>query len=119
VNIELLKKVRKFIADEPRRLNMGEWGRRKTPCKVTDPPCDTVACLAGWTVLASKEETEWDGLFVTPRVGTGRFLPASTEAEAARLLGESVWKLPFWRTEWGVPEVLAWIDAQIAGEEKP
>src|ERR1700727_2591993 len=66
VNKELLKKVRDIIVEEPKRLNMRYWGVHETltdPVFFTDkieyPSCGTVACLAGWTILAQHPRENW------------------------------------------------------------
>lgn len=65
MNVELLRKVKKHILEEPLRFNMGDWA-----CYFSDgdfyedlddddyaesprglPPCKTVACIAGWAIL--------------------------------------------------------------------
>ena len=120
VNVKLLKKVRKLIADEPRRLDMSYWGMQVKHMKekpVNPPPCGTVACLAGWTVLAANPKKNWEKLFHDAEglVPVGANYPADTKYEAAKLLGLDIENCPFNRLHWKVPDVLAWIDEQIAG----
>jgi hypothetical protein len=118
INKPLLRKVRKLIADEPRRLHMGTWGRKlqKSERTASDaPPCGTVACLAGWTVLASRPESEWPKLFY--RDGNIRSIDQmAVSAKAAELLRINYAKAMtiFRRTEWGSKQVLHWIDRQLS-----
>ena len=51
---QLLRRVKKHILEEPRRLNMDTLG-----CRVYSedgPPCGTVACIAGWTAVLTKKQ---------------------------------------------------------------
>jgi hypothetical protein len=52
---KLVKKVITAITEEPKRLNMVSWVRKKsdTP-KDQRPACDTVACVAGWAVAVAE-----------------------------------------------------------------
>lgn len=74
--IELLQKVKAHILEEPRRLNMDNWGITRTryndtfgrdkvkdtyaeSCPVYEfPPCNTVGCIAGWTAMLSGIEPD-------------------------------------------------------------
>jgi hypothetical protein len=49
INVKLLRKVRRHILAEPKRVNMGRFIYRKEDC-------GTVACIAGWAVTLSGEE---------------------------------------------------------------
>lgn len=82
MNKELLLKVKAHILEEPRRLNMSEWKQTAKPglevkagyeagkqwaadvyvklTKKTAPPCNTVACIAGWTVLLGDPGATYD-----------------------------------------------------------
>lgn len=67
MNITLLNRVMKHILEEPRRLLMQSWLVRKgyeedqIECSLPTseynpkfrpfPPCDTAACIAGWTCI--------------------------------------------------------------------
>jgi len=59
MNVELLRKVKRHILDEPRRLVMGSWVLNRASGKtyyehghlVQFPKCGTVACIAGWTSI--------------------------------------------------------------------
>lgn len=55
----LLERVAKHIEKEPRRLDMYYWVRHPRR-EEEPPPCGTVGCIAGWTVLlaATKERRE-------------------------------------------------------------
>jgi len=90
INYALLRRVRDHILEEPRRLYMGMYIRRKADGDVlsTNPwdhgtgktlpyaPCGTAACIAGWAALLS-------GL--DPKYG---WLRAATVAAKALRLGE-------------------------------
>lgn len=65
MNIELLQKVKQAILDEPRKMDMNVWFDRfwadeeekvrvlrllgKEEAQL--PPCGTIGCIAGWSVL--------------------------------------------------------------------
>ena len=62
MNIELLLRVKQSILDEPKRVDMLEWAtpptratkhrkQRLRPTAPSAPPCNTVGCIAGWTIL--------------------------------------------------------------------
>ncbi len=52
LNVKLLRKVRKHILKEPRRLNMYVFATPQ-PCA----PCGTAGCIAGWAALLSGKST--------------------------------------------------------------
>lgn len=59
MNVELLRKVQKHILEEPRRLNM-DVVLNKVDTKIKhNPPCGTVGCIAGWTVMLTGNEGEF------------------------------------------------------------
>jgi|SRR5579864_556807 len=67
LNVELLRKVKKHILEEPRRLDMGYWIHATTAS-----PCGTVACLAGWTCILSNVVPAFSleaGELATPLLG--------------------------------------------------
>lgn len=48
MNVKLLRKVKRHILAEPRRLEMNSW------CELSETaPCGTSACLAGWSGILS------------------------------------------------------------------
>lgn len=70
MNIPLLRKVQRAILEEPRRIDMREW-IKATPREVKrilksgdtiysgrraalNVPCNTVGCIAGWTIALTK-----------------------------------------------------------------
>ena len=113
VNVKLLKKVRKLIAEEPRRLRMSVWGKKVTGRNA--PPCGTVACLAGWTVIAARPHYmkftgKLDDLVMKNNGGV------DTPQLAQRLLGLDT-SYPFFEVSWTVRDVLSWIDHQIDAAE--
>jgi hypothetical protein len=49
--VALLQRVKAHILEEPRRVYMDDWRKLGQAAKnLTDPPCGTVACIAGWVV---------------------------------------------------------------------
>jgi hypothetical protein len=67
MNVELLRKVEKHILEEPKRLYMRSWIVREDHARVLIThvgetrgfaQCGTAACIAGWAVLLSHENTE-------------------------------------------------------------
>ena len=69
MNVRLLRRVAKHIAEEPNRLVMAHWVVFKKDYrapKVPDwgeyshkfPPCNTSACIAGWSVLLREKVPE-------------------------------------------------------------
>jgi len=119
VNVKLLKKVRKLIAEDPRRLNMEYWGIRVKDMyfkPLNPPPCGTIACLAGWTILAATPEEEWPSLFHgwTGLCWVDRSGQNIADKAAALLGFKNRHALPFGEVMWGADEVIAWIDRQLA-----
>ena len=57
INVELLEKVKAKIREEPRRMDMADWGRVIDPRRIEGddnlPPCGTVGCIAGWAEILS------------------------------------------------------------------
>lgn len=125
-NVELMKKVRKLIADEPLRLNMGGWGMTGlvagSTCEydIEVPSCGTVACLAGWTILANQGEnpSDWKDVFKEYRhlefAVNGR-----PDKIAAKLLGLDRDDCPFLNMHWTADQVIGWLDQQIEKHETP
>lgn len=124
-NVKLLKKVRKLIAAEPRRLKMLGWGWRYTEADDIYfnpgilPPCRTVCCLAGNILLANAStKKQRDRLFRPSgemRDGVG---PKAIARRAAKLIRIDVAACPFWKFGWRAPDVLAWLDRQIDAAAK-
>lgn len=50
MNVRLLRRVKKAILDEPKRLDMGDWIYTYEG-GLSAPKCGTVACIAGWATL--------------------------------------------------------------------
>jgi hypothetical protein len=51
MNVPLLRKVKKHILAEPRRLEMNNWA---VNVDEEEAPCGTQACIAGWAVILGK-----------------------------------------------------------------
>jgi len=63
--VTLLRKVKRHILAEPKRIAMRVWRTDKPayirPYKLKVPPCGTVACIGGWVEVLSKTTKEaWD-----------------------------------------------------------
>jgi len=96
MNVKLLRKVKKHILENPKRLFMGRWIKRKseTPYlsfgegkKRPFPPCGTAACIAGWTCILSKHQ-------ISDNQSTGELatnLLDINELQASRLFGPHAW----------------------------
>src|SRR5258708_2938544 len=102
VNVELLKKVRDKIADEPRRLVMDLWGAKVVNLTAENrpqfpPACGTVACLAGWAVLCARPELEEKLSDRTLNSYLHFEENRDIENTAADLLGIPRRDCPFWR----------------------
>ncbi len=50
MNTQLLTEVRDTILEEPRRINMSDWGKSVDTDYDKNPPCGTVACISGWAI---------------------------------------------------------------------
>jgi hypothetical protein len=51
----LLRKVQKFLMEEPRRFDMGNWITDSTRASVLEhPPCGTACCIAGAAVIVDR-----------------------------------------------------------------
>ena len=72
LNLELFEKVKAHILEEPRRLSQITWLTKKAtqPLRfaellggLKEPPCGTVACVAGWTsLLSEKKKRSYDAV---------------------------------------------------------
>ncbi len=56
LNVDLLRKVQAAILEEPKRVNMDLWA---FPIEWQvesgqNPPCNTVGCVAGWSIALEK-----------------------------------------------------------------
>ena len=49
MNTAKLRKLQKWILEEPRRFDMLDWSGRDAIVAEQKPPCNTVGCLAGMT----------------------------------------------------------------------
>lgn len=73
--VRILRKVQKHFLEEPRRLDMGIWGRHLSPREKknraeiwpefaeSEPPCGTVACIAGTVKLLVSPPKRWKNFF--------------------------------------------------------
>lgn len=86
--IKRFEKLREWVREEPRRYNQGWWATRdKHIVALQEPPCGTMACLAGGAVLMSgyRLKRRYDGAVLC----ASPFSPAlhSIPTIAKRLLG--------------------------------
>lgn len=85
----ILSRVKALIFEEPKRLDMDQWGFRSSD---SAPACGTVACIAGWADLVAAPALEtglkraWspDG---KKRLRGEVFLPRNVPGKASKLLG--------------------------------
>ncbi len=59
MNVELLLKVKAVILEEPRRIDMNDWGSTWDQSEAGRlgrdlPPCGTTACIAGWAATIDR-----------------------------------------------------------------
>jgi len=70
MNIEILRKIQKFLLAEPRRFDMteGVTSSKYVPSVLEHPPCGTTCCIAGAAYIIenkiektlSKTRVEWE-----------------------------------------------------------
>lgn len=68
MNVKLLRKVKKHILEEPKRLYMRSYVRKRgegiglitsdTHRRRAFPRCGTAACIAGWSLILSGKEID-------------------------------------------------------------
>ena len=97
-----LRKIEKAILEEPKRLDMHQWGEKELVKgglvksgdvdKADAPPCGTVACMAGWAVTLLMPKKEFNK-FMKPAIDMAKsrgfqvfYFPWDTEDRAAALL---------------------------------
>lgn len=57
-SIDILQKVKQHILEEPRRLRMTTWFYKTDLVDPMSPPCGTIGCIAGFTVMLSGKIVE-------------------------------------------------------------
>jgi hypothetical protein len=67
MNKRLLLRVKKHILEEPARLHMADWIRRRRTDASSGralthdyPSCGTAACIGGWAIILSKKRPSVD-----------------------------------------------------------
>jgi hypothetical protein len=55
VNVPMLQKIKEVILAQPKRVEMYDWLRHRSP-KRGGPVCGNVGCIAGWACLLSEKE---------------------------------------------------------------
>jgi len=100
MNVKLLRKVKKHILEEPKRLYMSDYIKVESEHHLYGrgyAKCGTAACIAGWTCILSLKETP-DAIRRTNDVhATGGELLGLTPGQAYRLFVPSVWPQKFTR----------------------
>jgi hypothetical protein len=78
LNVKLLRRIKKHILEEPRRLMMNWYVATGDPdqefygdnnTKQTFPACGTAACIAGWTNLLTEHEPANDDVRARETLG--------------------------------------------------
>lgn len=105
---KILRQVAAHILEEPKRLNMSDWGHTYAKAGGRIPPCRTVGCIAGWSIFLNQPE-EWkamlatdsdlcdsaNGLLANPAV-TARKILGITESQERRLFYADAWPDKYW-----------------------
>jgi hypothetical protein len=89
--VKLLKRVKKYILEEPRRLEMNITGCAVDPREDnSNPPCGTVGCIAGWACVLGKGLEKASPAIRAQRMTwiSGQELLHLSNEEAARLFTE-------------------------------
>lgn len=98
MNVTLLKKVKRAILREPKRLCMYYWlDVDPTPSRA--PSCGTVGCIAGWTAILAKRKSGSIRLTAHQFIGGAT---ASVVAECALKLSHGQARRLFHLGEWPV-----------------
>jgi hypothetical protein len=109
--IQRLRAVAAHILEEPKRLDMLEWGvTHPSYLKPSETPaCNTVGCIAGWTIFLNKPEVvdQMKAAFedapefiynycetLSPSQDAAKLLKLNAE-QRQRLFFTSDWPLPF------------------------
>lgn len=120
MNVELLKKVKAHILEEPMRVYMGDWYIRLSEYdgemfEVDDdilmpPACGTVACICGWAAELSGSESKggsagkrllgldgspWFPESSRPHSSRPRQLADTPHSQAQRLFFNECWPAEF------------------------
>lgn len=122
INVSLLKKVRRIITEEPKRLRMADWGLTLTKNQIMHddeaPACGTVACLAGWIILAHEgnKPSFWKRL-MGRRGDLERAVylkeGLSPAERAADLIGIPLSETPFYNSGWVFSQAISWLNRTI------
>jgi hypothetical protein len=96
MNVKLLRRVKKHILEEPRRLCMAWYVIKKSEDKklIAGRPfakCNTAACIAGWTLELNKIEVN---PYESEHIRACKLLDISYD-EGLRLFEPSSWPLKF------------------------
>lgn len=95
INVRLLRKVKRHILEEPRRLLMYTWASNSN-----DAPCGTAGCIAGWSAILSGRPADevkavQDHAASIVFRGEAAQLLRISDAQAARLFYAGNWPNPF------------------------
>ena len=80
----ILRRVARRILEEPRRLEMSTWGRRRLH---RAGACNTIGCIAGWTVLDGKTAAQVKAM---PEEALA-FTMETAREQATQKLGLTLW----------------------------
>lgn len=86
MNTKLLRQIQKEIRAEPRRLRMSDWIRTDVT-GVGAPPCGTVACIAGFATILSRDYGATPPRSFTSKAVVVQAANESYEKEGAKALG--------------------------------
>lgn len=56
MNVRLLRRIKREITAEPKRMNMVTWAARPGVHGDAAPACGTVGCIAGWGIILSSKK---------------------------------------------------------------
>lgn len=125
-NLRKLRSILKRVPDE--HFDMIAWAsgfHHGDVLGVTQAPCGTTACMAGWSIVAEFGPVKiipGMGQFVSPETGRNRWIEASarrwlelTDRQASRLFFRTNWPTPFMAMS-DKEGALAILDGLISGK---
>lgn len=102
LNVKLLRKVQKWIREEPLRLRMAWWKRKASEIiGQPAPPCNTTHCIAGAAIMLAGKKMPKNDAGLEPAIKAAKLLgiTANTESfgdtEAAKLFFFQKWPTQF------------------------
>ena len=97
MNVKLLRKVEKFLLDEPRRFDMSNWvidSNSKLARVLKPPPCGTMCCIAGAAVVIH-EKIKLNHTDLTSVFGKSMGILDLPQDQAERLFAARNWPSKF------------------------